>query len=74
MSSFVTDSTGLVQERWAHDFSIGSGLVLDEVAGIFRLGFSGITAHLAKWGGSGDGGGIAGSSGGRHCFDSIDCF
>ena len=73
MAGLVADSTGLVQERWAHDFSIGSGLVLDEVAGIFRFGFSGITAHLTVRSG-GNGGGIAGSSGGRHCFDSIDCF
>lgn len=48
MSGIVADSAGLVQERWAHDFSIGSGLVFDKVAGIFLFGFARITAYDAK--------------------------
>ena len=69
MSVFVTDSAGLIQERWTDDFSVGSGLVLHEVAGIFRFGFSGVIAHLAVRS-DGGGGGIAGSVGisGRHYF------
>ena len=69
MSVFVADSAGLVQERWTDDFSLRSGLVLDEVAGIFRFGFSGVIAHLAVR--SSSDGGIAGSvgiSGRRHLY------
>jgi len=69
--NFVADSAGLIQERWTDDFSVGSGLVLDEVAGIFRLGFSGVMAHLAVRSGGGGDGIVAGSVGGisgRHCF------
>jgi hypothetical protein len=61
MSGFVADSTGLIQERWTDDFSLRSGLVLDEVAGIFRFGFSGVIADLAV---RSDGGGISG----RHLY------
>jgi len=68
VSVFVADSAGLIQERWTDDFSLRSGLVLDEVAGIFRFGFSGVIAHLAV---RSDGDGIAGSvgiSGRRHLY------
>jgi hypothetical protein len=62
VSGLVADSAGLIQERWADDFSIGSGLVLDVVAGVFLFGTSGITANFAEWRSSGgdgfDGGGI----------------
>jgi hypothetical protein len=62
VSGLVADSAGLIQERWADDFSIGSGLVLDVVAGVFLFGTSGITANFAEWrsnGGDGfHGGGI----------------
>jgi hypothetical protein len=67
----AADTAGLIQERWADNFTIGSWLVLDEVAGVFFFGFSGITAHLAEWrggGGGGGGGGVVVSSGRRH-FD-----
>ena len=68
----VADSAGLIQERWADNFTIGSWLVLDEVAGVFFFGFSGITTHLAERGG---GGGalavvVAVVSSGRH-FDGL---
>jgi hypothetical protein len=67
---FVADSAGLIQERWADNFTIGSWLVLDEVAGVFFFGFSGITTHLAERGGGGGAGGGGGLivSSGRH-FD-----
>jgi hypothetical protein len=62
VSGLVADSAGLIQERWADDFSIGSRLVLDVVAGVFLFGTSGITANFAEWRSSGgdgfDGGGI----------------
>jgi hypothetical protein len=51
----VADSAGLIQERWTDHFSVGSWLVLDEVIGIFRFGFSGVMAHLAVRSGDGDG-------------------
>ena len=72
MSSLVADSAGLIQERWADNFTIGSGLVLHEVAGVFFFGFSGITAHLAEWRGGGGGGALAVAvvSSGRH-FDEL---
>jgi hypothetical protein len=70
MSSLVADSAGLIQERWADDFSLRSGLILDEVAGVFLFGTSGIIAHFAVWLGSGDGGG---GISGRHCI-RFDCF
>jgi hypothetical protein len=60
VSSLVADSAGLIQERWADDFSLRSGLVLDVVAGVFLFGTSGITANFAEWRGSGDGGGGGG--------------
>lgn len=52
MSWFGADSAGLIQERWAHDFSIGSWSVLDEVTGVFLFSFASITAHNAKGCGS----------------------
>jgi hypothetical protein len=69
---FVADSAGLIQERWTDNFTIGSWLVLHEVAGVFFFGFSGITTHLAERGG---GGGalavvVAVVSSGRH-FDGL---
>lgn len=70
MSGFSTDAAGLVQERWADDFSLRSGLVLNVVAGVFLFGTSGITANFAEWRGSGDGGG---GISGRHCI-RFDCF
>jgi hypothetical protein len=60
VSGLVADSAGLIQERWADDFSLRSGLVLDVVAGVFLFGTSGITANFAEWRGSGDGGGGGG--------------
>ena len=74
MSGFSADAAGLVQERWADDFSIGSGLVLDVVAGVFLFGTSGIIAYFAVWRIHTGGGGIGGSSisGRQHCI-SIDC-
>ena len=71
MSSLVADSAGLVQERWAGDFSVGSGLVLDEVAGVFRFGFPGITANLTERLGGGGSGSIGGISGRRHLIACI---
>lgn len=76
MTGLAADSAGLIQERWADNFTIGSWLVLHEVAGVFFFGFSGITTHLAERGG-GDGGGGGGafavvvvvSSGRRRHFD-----
>ena len=69
MSSFAADTAGLIQKRWADNFSIRSGLVFDEVAVVFVFGFSGITTHLTEWRGSdrsGFGGiGIVVRSGGR---------
>ena len=75
MSGLVADSAGLIQERWADNFTIGSWLVLHEVAGVFFFGFSGITTHLAERGG-GDGGGgafavVVVSSGRRRHFDCL---
>jgi hypothetical protein len=70
VSSLVADSAGLIQERWAGDFSIGSRLVLDEVAGVFRFGFPGITANLTERLGGG-GGSIGGISGRRHLIACI---
>jgi hypothetical protein len=79
VSGLVADSAGLVQERWADNFTIGSGLVLHEVTGVFFFGFSGVTTHLAEWrdGGGGGGGGGLGLvvvvvvvSSGRH-FDLL---
>jgi hypothetical protein len=69
MSGLVANSAGLVQERWADDFSIGSGLVLDVVAGVFLFGTSGIIAYFAVW--RIHTGGVS-ISGRRHCI-SIDC-
>jgi hypothetical protein len=72
VSGLVADSAGLIQERWADDFSLRSGLILDEVVGVFLFGTSGIIAHFAVWlVGSGDGGG--GGISGRHCI-RFDCF
>lgn len=74
MSGLVADSAGLVQERWADNFTIGSRLVLDEVTGVFFFIFSGVTTHLAEWRGGGGGGGglvvVVVSSGRRH-FDLL---
>ena len=56
VSSLVADSAGLVQERWTDDFSFGSGLVFDVVAGVFRFGEACIMADFAV-GSSGLGGG-----------------
>jgi hypothetical protein len=73
VAGFAADTAGLIQERWADNFTIGSGLVLDEVAVVFFFGFSGITTHVADWrggGGGGGGGGVVVSSGRRH-FDGL---
>jgi hypothetical protein len=71
VSGFAADTAGLIQERWTDDFSVGSGLILDEVAGIFRFRFSGITANLTeRLGGSGS---IGGSISGRRHLISIGC-
>jgi hypothetical protein len=58
----------LIQECGAYDFTIGSGLIFDEVAGIFFFGFSGVTANDAQ----GLGVGLGSSRGGgiRHCVVS----
>ena len=74
MSGLVADSAGLIQERWTDDFSSGSGLILDEVAGIFQFGFSGVIAHLAVRSSDGGGGivGRVGISGRRHLI-AIGC-
>jgi hypothetical protein len=69
VSGFAADTAVLVQERWADDFSIGSGLVLDKVAGIFRFEFPGITANLTER--LGGGGSIGGISGRRRHFDCL---
>jgi hypothetical protein len=67
---FAADTAGLIQERWADDFTIGSGLVFHVVACVFRSGTTRIVADFAV--GSGGGGGVIGvsSGGGRH-FDSV---
>jgi hypothetical protein len=73
VSGFVADSAVLIQERRADDFSIWSGLVLDEVAGVFLFGTSRITTNFAEWLDS-DGVGRGGSiSGRRHCI-RLYCF
>ena len=64
MTWFGTVSAGLIQERWADDFSIGSRLVLHVVAGIFLFGAPGVTAYDAK----GLGGGVVISGRRRHCI------
>ncbi len=69
MTGLVTDSAGLIQERWADNFTIGSWLVLHEVAGVFFFGFSGITTHLAERGGGGGGAFAVVVSSGRRHFD-----
>jgi len=61
----------LIQKHWAHDFSIGSRLVLDEVTGIFRFGTSGITAHLTEGTAGGGGRSITGRR--RHWYTLV-CF
>lgn len=76
MTGLAADSAGLIQERWADNFTIGSWLVLHEVAGVFFFGFSGITTHLAEWRGGGGGGGtlavaVVVSSGRRRHFDCL---
>ena len=48
VSSLATDATSLIQECGAYDFTIGSWLILDEVAGIFFFGFSSVTANDAQ--------------------------
>jgi hypothetical protein len=73
VSGFAADTAGLIQERWTDDFSVGSGLILDEVAGIFRFGFSGITANLTERLGGGGSGSIGGSISGRRHLISIGC-
>lgn len=70
MSGFAADTAVLVQERWTDDFSIGSGLVLDKVAGVFRFGFPGVTANLTERLGEG-GSSIGGISGRRHLIGCI---
>ena len=44
MSRMFTNSTSLVQERWAYNLSAGS----DTVAGVFVLGASGIATNFAE--------------------------
>ena len=76
---FAADTAGLIQERGAHDFTIGSGLVFHVVACVFRSGTTRIVADFAV--GSGGGGGVIGlggggstvvvSSGGGQHFDSV---
>jgi hypothetical protein len=68
VSSLATDATSLIQECGAYDFTIGSWLVLDEVAGIFFFGFSGVTANDAQ--GLGVGLGSSRDGGIRHCVVS----
>jgi hypothetical protein len=73
VSGFVADSAVLIQERWADDFSLGSGLVLDEMIGVFLFGTSRITTNFAEWLDS-DGVGRGDSiSGRRHCI-RLYCF
>ena len=48
MSRLVADSAGLIQERWADDFSIWSRLILHEVIGVNVHGETGIFADLAE--------------------------
>lgn len=70
MTGLAADSAGLIQERWADNFTIGSWLVLHEVAGVFFFGFSGITTHLAERGGGGGGAfAVVVVSSGRRHFD-----
>ena len=48
MSSPLADSAGLVQERTADDFSIGSGLVFDEMIGVVGNWKARVKADLAE--------------------------
>jgi hypothetical protein len=64
VSSLATNAAGLIQECGADNFTIGSGLVFDEVAGIFFFGFSGVTADDAQ--GLGIGSRVSGIRR-RHC-------
>lgn len=48
MSSLLADSAGLVQERSADDFSIGSGLVFDKVVRVVGNWKARIKADLAE--------------------------
>jgi hypothetical protein len=68
VSGFVADSAVLIQERWADDFSIGSGLVLDEVAGVFRSGTACIVTNFAVGAVISVVGGGGSISGRRHCI------
>ena len=78
MSGLGADSAGLFQECGAHDFSVGAGLVFDEVVRVVGDRMARIIADLTelavgrshpsvgkatKWDGGGGGGGD-GSSGG----------
>jgi len=73
VSGLVADSAGLIQERRADDFSIGSGLVLDEVAGVFRSGTACIVTNFAVGAVISVVGGGGSISGRRHCI-RLYCF
>lgn len=49
MSSISTDSAGLIQERWADHFSIGSRLVFDKVVGVVGNRKTCVVANLAEF-------------------------
>jgi hypothetical protein len=68
VSGFVADSAVLIQERWADDSSIGSRLVLDEVAGVFRSGTACIVTNFAVGAVISVVGGGDSISGRRHCI------
>jgi hypothetical protein len=68
VSGFVADSAVLIQERRADDFSIGSGLVLDEVACVFRSGTACIVTNFAVGAVISVVGGGGSISGRRHCI------
>jgi hypothetical protein len=65
---FAADTAGLIQERWADDFTIGSGLVFHVVACVFRSGTTSIVADFAVGScggviGLGGSGGLGGGGG-----------
>ena len=89
MSGLGADSAGLIQECGAHDFSVGAGLVFDEVVRVVGDRMARIIADLTelavnwvhhsigkatKWGGDcAGGGGSIGISGVRRHLNSVVC-
>jgi hypothetical protein len=52
----VANATCLTQKCGTNHLTVGTGLVFDEVAGVFGFGTPGILANLAEWGTGGTAG------------------